>query len=131
MPGGVRAVSLGIWSNLLNDQDFDHTHPEVPKGCHPETPEDMQRLRESSWWAGGYLAPILVVLFTIFWSLAAYWLIGWRSSDWQFGTLPYIPSQSAFTTRPVPPNLPKQVTLPEPTPAPKPAHVRGGRNATH
>lgn len=70
---------------------------------------------------GGYLAPTLVVLFTIFWVLAAYWLIGWRARDWAFGTTPYVPAQSVYTTRPVPKGAaPKQVELPQ---------ARGGNRA--
>ncbi len=63
---------------------------------------------------GGYLAPILVILFTIFWVLMCYWLIGWRVRDWEFGTVPHVPAQSAFSaTNPTPGSpVPKQVQLP-------------------
>lgn len=77
----------------------------------------------NKWFVGGYLAPALVVLFTIFWVLTAYWLIGWRERDWSFGTLPYIPAQSAFTTRPYPSGkVPQQVQLPP--------REQGGKRAT-
>ena len=78
-----------------------------------QTPEHQEQLRQHPWIVGGYLAPTLVVLFTIFWVFAAYWLIGWRTRDWAFGTVPYVPAQSVFTTRPFPHGrAPKQVQLP-------------------
>jgi hypothetical protein len=74
---------------------------------------DNERQRTNPKLVGGYLAPMLVVLFTIFWVLLAYWLIGWRARDWQFGAAPYVPGQSVFTTRRVPTGaVPKQVELP-------------------
>lgn len=67
----------------------------------------------SRWWAGGYITPILVVLFTIFWPLMAYWLIGTRARNWEYGVVPYVPAQSAFTSRPAPSgSVPRQVELP-------------------
>lgn len=75
---------------------------------------DDERRRTSPKLVGGYLTPTLVVLFTIFWVLLAYWLIGWRTRDWAFGTAPYVPGQSVFTTRQVPTGaVPKQVELPK------------------
>ena len=71
---------------------------------------------------GGWLAPVLVILFTILWSLTIYALIGWRSRDWQYGAVPYIPAESVFTTRSYPAGqAPRQVILPAP--------VRGGQDA--
>lgn len=100
----------------------DHEHPEVPGRLHPEQPEDREQLRRHPWMVGGYLAPTLVVLFTILWVLAAYWLIGWRTRDWSFGTAPYIPAQSVYTTRPFPHGpAPKQVQLP--------SRPKGGKRA--
>ncbi len=98
----------------MNEQRSDHKHPETPRDVHPEFPEGQEEIRHRPWWVGGYQAPILVVLFLIFWVLAAYWLIGWRVRDWQFGTVPYVPAESEFTTRPFPRGkAPKQVELPE------------------
>lgn len=75
---------------------------------------ERDRQRTSPRLVGGYLAPTLVVLFTIFWVLTAYWLIGWRYRDWAFGTVPYVPAQSVFTTRPFPRGpAPRQVELPK------------------
>ena len=74
----------------------------------------MRRSQNGSWWAGGYLAPLLVVLFTIFWSLMIYRLIGVRGRDWEYGTVPYVPAQSRFTSQPAPQGpAPHQVVLPE------------------
>ena len=39
---------------------------------------------------------MLAILFTIFWVLTIYWLIGWRTRDWQYGSVPYVPGQSFF-----------------------------------
>lgn len=108
--------------DILNEDRFDHEHPEVPSGVHPEEEAGREELRTYPWWAGGYLSPIVVVLFTIFWVLAAYWLIGWRVRDWQFGTVPYVPAESVYTTRPFPRGeVPRQVELP--------TDPQGGRSA--
>lgn len=86
--------------------------------------EHEERLEGSRWWSGGYLAPALVVLFTIFWVLMHYWLIGWSTRDWEFGTMPYVPADSAFTSREVKLRVPpKQVILPPDLPG-----VPGGAN---
>jgi hypothetical protein len=78
---------------------------------HDERPRANPRL------VGGYLTPTIVVLFTILWVLLSYWLIGWRARDWQFGTVPYVPAESPFTTQRQPTGpAPKQVELPKPTP---------------
>ncbi len=69
--------------------------------------------RGNPWLVGGYLAPALVVLFTIFWVMMSYWLIGWRSRDWEFGSVPYVPGQSYFTTSFPSGPPPKQVELPQ------------------
>jgi|GEM_PF-2036970 len=82
----------------MEQEIFDHRHPEVPRRIHLEIPEHEQRLEISRWWVGGFLSPILAVLFTIFWVFMSYWLIGWRSRDWEFGTVPYVPGQSYFTS---------------------------------
>lgn len=66
------------------------------------------------WFVGGYLAPTLVVLFTIFWVLTHYWLIGDRPRHWQYGAVPYVPAESEFSSRPIPYGPPiKQVVLPK------------------
>ena len=111
-----------IAASHLNREKWDHKHGGLPRRIHLEEPGHRDRLAESNWWAGGYLSPILVILFTIFWTLTIYWLIGWRARDWEYGTLPYVPGESAFTTKfgtaGTPPN---QVVLPS-SPA-------GGQNA--
>lgn len=74
---------------------------------------DSDDIRGRAWLVGGLVAPGLVILFTIFWVLMSYWLIGWRSRDWEFGTVPYVPAESRYTTSVPPPGpAPKQVELP-------------------
>lgn len=82
----------------MNREQWNHKHKELPPDIHLEAEGHRDKLAGSNWWAGGYLSPTLVILFTIFWTLGIYWLIGWRSRDWQYGTLPYVPGQSSFTT---------------------------------
>lgn len=66
------------------------------------------------WWVGGWISPILVAGFTLFWSLLIYWLIGDRARDWQYGVVPYVPGESVLSIeRPARGEVPPQVTLPE------------------
>lgn len=100
----------------MSDDRSNHHHPETPPDIHTEFPEGQEEVRHRPWWVGGYQSPLLVALFVVFWVLAAYWLIGWRVRDWQFGTLPYVPAESVYTTRPFPKGkAPKQVELPSDT----------------
>ncbi len=76
------------------------------------------------WLVGGYTAPVVVVLFTIFWCLMQYWLIGWRSRDWEYGTVPYVPGISIVSTSSIPTGPPpRQVELPRQTLTPGEANA--------
>ena len=98
---------MDYWSELLNTKD--------------SAPRESPGITRTSWWVGGWLAPILVILFTLIWSLMIYWLIGWRTRDWQYGTVPYVPAESTFTTQDHSAGrVPKQVELP--------SRPTGGRN---
>jgi hypothetical protein len=98
-------------------KQYDHTHPEMPKRLHPEYPEHRQSPQLSSWWVGRWLSPIIVAAFTIFWTLLIFALIGNRARTWQYGTVPYVPGQTIFSSNPVSTaNPPKQVVLPERAP---------------
>ena len=78
--------------------------------------------RNSTWWVGGWLAPLLVTGFTIFWALIIYLLIGSRPVTWNYGAAQYVPGSSIFSTQPKPTGPPpRQVVLPEKT--------TGGANA--
>lgn len=62
---------------------------------------------------GGWISPILVVGFTIFWVLLIYAIIGVRSRDWEFGATPYVPGASVFSTeQPERGKIARQVELP-------------------
>lgn len=62
---------------------------------------------------GGWLTPVIVAGFTVFWALAIYWLIGTRPTDWQYAVAPEVPGQSVLSVSPVPPGpAPRQVELP-------------------
>ncbi|MBI2842321.1 MAG: hypothetical protein HYX78_02870 [Armatimonadetes bacterium] len=98
----------------MNAEEREHFHPEVPRGIHPESPEDRESPRFSAWWVGGWISPILVVAFTILWTLLIYALIGDRPRDWQFGVTPYVPAESIFSIEQPPPAAPpNQVELVE------------------
>ena len=62
---------------------------------------------------GGWIAPIIVAIFTIIWCLLIYKLIGDRPADWKYGVTPYIPGQSIISTQqPVKGITARQVELP-------------------
>ena len=62
---------------------------------------------------GGWLAPIIVTLFTIIWCLMIYKLIGDRPVDWKYGVTAYIPGQSMISTQQAPKGIaPKQIEMP-------------------
>ncbi|MHB1458659.1 MAG: hypothetical protein ACYC0V_17260 [Armatimonadota bacterium] len=62
---------------------------------------------------GGWLAPVIVTLFTIIWCLMIYKLIGDRPVDWKYGVTPYIPGQSMISTQQAPKGIaPKQIEMP-------------------
>lgn len=85
-------------------------------------PGESEAIFQTDWWVGGWVAPTVVTLFTIFWLLGAYWLIGWRQSTWQHNIVPYVPAESIFTSdQPSGGTPPKQVELPQPS--------QGGTNA--
>ncbi|MCL5103464.1 MAG: hypothetical protein M1133_05040 [Armatimonadetes bacterium] len=85
-------------------------------------PGESEKIIQPVPWVGGWIAPTMVVLFTIFWALTIYWLVGWRTRDWQYGTVPYVPAESTFTTQQHGSGkVPKQVELP--------VRPTGGRNA--
>lgn len=75
-------------------------------------------MRSGRWYVGGYTAPLLAFFFTLLWVGLQFVLIGWRTPDWQFGTLPYVPGDSVFVTDFAPsiPQRGNQVELPAPTP---------------
>jgi hypothetical protein len=88
-----------------------------------ESQQDEQGIRHPTWWTGGVITPVLAILFTIFWTLAFYWLVGDRGTDWKYGVLPFVPAESSYSNRPFPTGPAKrQVELPIPQP--------GGANAT-
>jgi hypothetical protein len=83
----------------LNEQKTEH---------QPSTGSEETR-------AGGYIAPLIAIAFTVLWPLAFYWLIGDRPRDWQYGTVRYVPAQSLASSVAYPSGpTPKQVILPEP-----------------
>lgn len=96
--------------------------PGHPKGVDIESPEDRRSPELSVWFVGGWLSPALVVGFLILWHLLWHSAIMHRPRFWEYGTMPYVPAQSVFTTASVPlKGIPDQVTFP-----PRP----GGRIAT-
>ncbi len=65
-------------------------------------------------WVGEWFSPVLAAAFTVLWGLLIYALIGDRPTTWKYGTIPYVPAESVFTTSGVPKGkVPKQVVLPE------------------
>jgi hypothetical protein len=48
---------------------------------------------------GGWKTPLLVTAFIIVWCLMIYAMVGDRPVDWQYGVLPYVPSQTFLSTR--------------------------------
>ena len=65
-------------------------------------------------YVGGWLAVVIAAGFTIIWSLMVYFAIGDRPRDWQYGTTPYVPSESTYSTERAPTGKPPpQVVLPE------------------
>ncbi|MDO8683404.1 MAG: hypothetical protein Q7N50_07985 [Armatimonadota bacterium] len=92
----------------------EHEHPEVPKDIHPEIPESHEDPIFRKWWVGGWLSPIFVAAGTLIWCLLIYFLIKDRPRDWQYGVVPYIPAESAITSKTGPAGpSPKQVQLPK------------------
>lgn len=62
---------------------------------------------------GGWLAPVIVTLFTLIWVMLIYGLIGDRPVDWKYGVTPYIPGQSIISTQQAPKGIaPKQIEIP-------------------
>lgn len=101
---------------LLNHEDNQHEHLEVPSGIHPEHEEVRESPRFRSWWVGTWFAPLLVSGGILFWCLAIYLLIGNRPRDWDYGVAPYVPGESIFSINPIPRGIPpEQVVLPEDT----------------
>lgn len=85
---------------------------------------ERQRLSRGGWFSGGWIAPTLVVVFTILWSLLIYHVVGDRlvNRTWQYGTPSYIPAESPATTAPASDRTPPaQVVLPK-------VSVGGGKN---
>lgn len=75
--------------------------------------ENKPAIKPQSDSVGGWLAPIIVTLFTIFWCLMIYKLIGDRPVDWKYGVTPYIPGQSIISTQQAPKEIaPRQIELP-------------------
>ena len=98
----------------MSPEDSDPKIDTYPGG----TPE----ITRTTWWVGGWISPILVAAFTILWCFLAYWLIGDRPREWQYGVMPYVPGESVFSSETPPSGTPpKQVILPNITP--------GGNNA--
>lgn len=95
----------------------EHTHPETPPGFHPEVPEQRESYTFRKWWVGGWLSPLAVAGFTLFWCLVIYLLIGDRPEIWKYGVVPYVPGQSVISSEVSSGREPtKQVELPEQTP---------------
>lgn len=94
-------------------REYDHTHPEIPRQIHPECPGHLQKPELHKWWVGGWLAPIFVAGFTVLWCLLIFGLIGERPTKWQYGVVPYLPSESIISSRPAPSGTPpKQIEFP-------------------
>lgn len=95
----------------------EHEHPEVPPGTHPEVPEQREVYFFRKWWVGGWISPLFVAGFTLFWCLIIYLLIGNRPVVWKYGVVPYVPAQSVISSEVPPPGPPpKQVELPQQVP---------------
>jgi hypothetical protein len=109
----------------LNQQDFDHVHPEVPSHIHPEVPEHREKPEFHRWWVGGiggWTAPLLAAGFTVLWSLLIFFLIGERPTTWKFGVVPYVPAQSILSSQAEPRGkVPKQIEFPTAKGRPKSA----------
>lgn len=96
---------------MSSDEDR-ASHPYVPEGLHPENPQQRDSVELSTWWVGGWLSPALTIVFTLLWVLSIYRAIGNRPVMWNYGSMPYVPGQSVFSTsQPPSGTAPRQVEL--------------------
>ncbi|MCE5199993.1 MAG: hypothetical protein ABFD54_08450 [Armatimonadota bacterium] len=105
----------------------DHENPEIPGHIPTDQIEEYRNDPSfQKWFVGGWIAPILVVMYTVGWHGLMHGILHDRPRHWQYGVVPYVPAQSWLTTRyPPKDSLPKQVILPKKTT--KQGGMRGGR----
>lgn len=78
--------------------------------------ERHESLMDPSWWVGGWISPIIVVVFfNLLWVLIIYALVGDRQAErtWQYSVVPYVPGESILAIESMPGGrVPRQIELP-------------------